>query len=93
MIESDRPAQTPREFAFRLEHFASRVRAIRPVDHRRPDIFFEDQSEVIAALMAEARALRTAPAAPKLPLPVLRPGSVEVGRRSVTVEVRGRRRA
>ena len=84
---------TPREFASRLEHFANRVRAIRPVDHRRPDIFFEDRSEVIAELIAEARGLRTVTVTPKPTPPVLRPGSVQVGRRSVAVEVRGRRRA
>ncbi len=83
---------TPHELASRLEHFASRVRAIRPVDHRRPDIFFEDRSEVIAEMLAEAREMRTVPTMRK-PLPVLRPGTIQVGRRSVAVEVRGRRRA
>ena len=80
---------TPHEMAARLEHFARRVRSIRPADHRRPDIFFEDQSEVAAELMAEARELRTVPSLPAAK-PAIVAGTREIRDRRVHVEVRWR---
>ena len=83
---------TPLEVAARLEHFATRVRSIRAVCHRNPEAFFEDKSQVAAELMAEARELRVVVVATK-PLPPIRPGTREIGRRAVRVEVRRRVRA
>ena len=80
---------TPLEVAARLEHFAGRVRSIRPVCHANPERFFEDRSEVIAELMAEARQLRTVTIAPTR-RPIIVPGPREIGGRTVRVEVRQR---
>ena len=77
------------DLADRLEHFAARVRSIRPADHRNPHAFVEDKSEVIGELMAEARELRTVVVVP-IARPAIRPGVRTIGRRDVAVVVRRR---
>ena len=83
---------TPSAVADLLEAFAVKVLELPGVSRTRPHAFTEAKSELRGEILRKAAELRTVPAAPK-PLPVLRPGFVQVGRRSVAVEVRGRRRA
>ena len=85
----DHPLMTPHDLADRLEHFARRVRSIRPADHRNPHAFVEDKSEVVGELMAEARELRTVVVLP-VARPTIRPGIRMIGRRQVAVEARRR---
>lgn len=80
----------PHDVASMLEQFAIDVERIRGISRNNPHQFVEDKSEVVGAMRAKAKELRTVPVEP---LPMLRPGAVDVGRRSVRVEVRGRRRA
>ena len=81
----------PHDVAAMLEQFAFDVERIRGVSRHDMHAFVEDKSEIVGRLRAKARELRTVPVMPK-PLPMLRPGAVDVGRRSVRVEVRGGRR-
>ena len=81
----------PHDVASMLDQFAIDVERIRGISRNNPHQFVEDKSEVVGALRKKARELRTVPVIPK-PLPMLRPGSFNVGRRSVRVEVRGGRR-
>ena len=81
----------PHDVASMLEQFAIDVERIRGISRNNPHQFVEDKSEVVGALRAKAKELRTVPVARK-PLPMLRPGAVDVGRRSVRIEVRGGRR-
>ncbi len=83
---------TPRAVADMLEEIATKVLELPGVSRTRPHAFVEAKSELRGEILRKAAELRTVPASPK-PLPVLRPGSIQVGRRSVAVEVRGRRSA
>lgn len=93
---SANPPTTRAEFASRLEHYAVLVRAMRGVSHTNPHAFHEDKSELVAAMTAEAREMRTiAPAAPRAAPQVasISPGVRTIGRtrRTVTVVSRQRR--
>ena len=79
------------DVAAMLEQFAIDVEHIRGVSTKNPHAFVEDKSEIVGAMRAKARELRTVPVQPK-PLAMLRPGAIEVGRRAVHVELRGGRR-
>ena len=85
------PGMLPHDIAAMLEQFAHDVGRIRGVCRHNPHAFVEDKSEIVGALLKKARELRTVPVVRKA-LPVLRPGAIDVGRRSVRVEVRGGRR-
>ena len=78
------------EVADLLEGFALDVEHIRGVSHRRPEAFAEDKSEVVGRMRAKAKEMRTIPTTAK-PLPVLHPCIIQVDRREVRVEIRGRR--
>ena len=83
------------EFADRLEHYASQVREIRGVGRSGPHAFVEDKSEIIAAMMTEARELRAvATLATGGFVSAIQPGIRTIGsgsaRREVRVETRRR---
>ena len=82
----------PHEIAELLEGFATDVERLPGVSRTNPHAWGEAKSDLVHAMRCRAKVFRTVPVMPK-PLPVMRPGSIEVGRRSVAVEVRGRRRA
>lgn len=81
----------PHDVAAMLEEYALEVEHLPGVSRINPHAFVEAKSELIHKLRLKAREMRTVPVIPK-PLPMLRPGAVDVGRRSVQVEVRGGRR-
>ena len=86
---------TPHAVADLLERFATEVLELPGVSRTRPHAFVEAKSELRGEIMRKAAELRTGLVPPKSPLislPALRPGSIQVGRRVVAVEVRGRRR-
>ena len=84
---------TRAEFAERLEHYANEVLRIRGVGRGGPHAFVEDKSEIISAMIAEARKLRAiaVPPAPTIQVATITPGVRSIKRREVQVVRRARR--
>ena len=88
---------TDPEIAAMLEEFARDVERLPGVSRTRPHAFVEAKSDLTHKMRVRAKELRTVLAA-RAPLPVMRPGVVQVApfgaglrRRDVVVEVRRRR--
>ena len=86
---------TRAEFAEVLERFASEVIQLPGVSRVNPHVFAERKDELMKAMMAQARELRTRDPRgmpqPAIDVGTIAPGLRRIGDREVPVERRGRR--